>query len=207
MLGSQSQSAILSSLPVFTKSLVNRRGLPAVDARLTKKAFSNASTSSWPKNTKANGKWMTMPTAINGRRNACLKNVVCLARLTRSSPPASPMPATPPAACRLEIRNGRCSDALLNTLEVVVCRVDLDASKLGELLLKDRLVHQQCDITTIVHQLIAAISPRHCHHLLCAPPSLWQGLRLCGCRCCVILGAEKVHEHQRTLASELPRSQ
>ena len=51
------------------------------------------------------------------------------------------------------------------------------------------LVHQQCGITSVIHELVAAIRTWHCHHLLRAPPVLWQGLALPGKHCgCAGLG-------------------
>merc|ERR1740122_578151 len=40
------------------------------------------------------------------------------------------------------------------------------------------LVNQQGCITTIVNELVATICTWHCHHLLSAPPVLWEGLAL-----------------------------
>ena len=55
------------------------------------------------------------------------------------------------------------------------------AAVLGEfLLVLLALVDQESSITAIVHQLIAAVSSRHRHHLLGAPPVLRKGLSLPG---------------------------
>merc|ERR1719258_458497 len=37
---------------------------------------------------------------------------------------------------------------------------------------------QECCVTSIIYELIAPILPRHCHHLLCAPPVLCKCLTL-----------------------------
>ena len=77
------------------------------------------------------------------------------------------------------------------------------AAVLGELLLELlALVDQQSGIAAVVHQLVAAISSRHGHHLLRAPPVLGQRLALpredrgSAClgnsSCCVVLRAEDV---------------
>merc|ERR1719367_1898363 len=39
-------------------------------------------------------------------------------------------------------------------------------------------VHEQGGITAVVDQLVTPICAWHCHHLLCAPPILWQCLAL-----------------------------
>merc|ERR1740129_1923875 len=64
------------------------------------------------------------------------------------------------------------------------------------------LVDEQSRITSIVHQLVTAICPWHSHHLLCAPPILWESLAfpcedgggscLGNRSCCMVLGAEDV---------------
>merc|ERR1719150_50064 len=47
------------------------------------------------------------------------------------------------------------------------------------------LMDEQSRITSVVYQLVTAISAWNCHHLLCAPPVLWKSLALpCkNCRC------------------------
>mmetsp|Transcript_70077 Transcript_70077/g.85990 ORF Transcript_70077/g.85990 Transcript_70077/m.85990 type:complete len:320 (-) Transcript_70077:295-1254(-) len=53
------------------------------------------------------------------------------------------------------------------------------AAVLGKLLLQLlALVNQQGGITSVIHKLVASICTWHRHHLLSAPPVLWQSLTL-----------------------------
>merc|ERR1719172_198032 len=85
-----------------------------------------------------------------------------------------------------------CGDGILQELQDALELGIIGAVGVGQTAILCKLflelltfMDQECCITSVVHELVATILARHCHHLLCAPPVLWKRLTLprknCGC--------------------------